>query len=106
MSLEKMMNLEKMNPEDSSYDLIRDEAIALNESIALMKKIDYEKFLEETKATMMVTGCRSYMAAKEESKCQGNQFFYNRSKPLIFACLSGAISHLFTLEWRKSLCRE
>ena len=49
-----------MNPED--------------ESIAAMKKIDYEKFLEETKATMMVTGCRSYMAAKEESKCQGYCF--------------------------------
>ena len=74
-----MANLEKMNPEDSSYDSTRDEAIALNESIALMKKIDYEKFLEETKATMMVTGCRSYMAAKEESKCQGLMLICDRA---------------------------
>ena len=57
-----------MNPEDENFN-------STQESIALMKKIDYEKFLEETKATMMVTGCRSYMAAKEESKCQGYPFF-------------------------------
>ena len=44
-------------------------------SVAAMKEIDYETFLEQTKATMMVTGCRSYMAAKEESKCQGDSTF-------------------------------
>ena len=64
-----------MNPED--------------ESIAAMKKIDYEKFLEETKATMMVTGCRSYMAAKEESKCQGYWFFFVKVQPKIIFQMIG-----------------
>ena len=44
-----------------------DNQTAVNE----LKKVDYEQFLHRTRSVMMVTGCRSYIAVKEDSKCQG-----------------------------------
>ena len=35
-----------------------------------------------------------------------DQFGNNRSEPIISLFLSSAYSYLFTLEWRKSLCRD
>ena len=41
------------------------------ENVEKLKNINYETFLQKTRAVMMVTGCRSYIAVKEDSKCQG-----------------------------------
>ena len=49
---------------------------------------------------MMVTGCRSYRAAKEESKCQGYCFFIH-----VHVYLKTYISHRILDDWRETLTR-